>query len=96
MSTIPAFGIPFVEKVGKGGKFVALKAACVHVVHDGDEPHARFGVDDFGSQLVKQMAAQEGITEQFKADEQMEWISRMNNIRNRAMEIVDAELIFAQ
>jgi len=48
------------------------------------------------SQLVKQMAAQEGITEQFKADEQMEWISRMNNIRNRAMEIVDAELIFAQ
>ena len=42
------------------------------------------------------MAAQEGITEQFKADEQMEWIGRMNNIRNRAMEIVDAELIFAQ
>ncbi len=32
-----AFWIPFVEKVGKGGKFVALKAARVHVVHDGDE-----------------------------------------------------------
>ena len=43
-----AFGIPFVKKVGKGGKFIALKAASVHVVHDGDEPHARFGIDDFG------------------------------------------------
>lgn len=43
-----AFGIPFVKKVGKGGKFIALKAASVHVIHDGDEPHARFGIDDFG------------------------------------------------
>ena len=43
-----AFGIPFVKKVGKGGKFIALKAASVHVVHDGDEPHARCGQDDFG------------------------------------------------
>ena len=43
-----AFWIPFVELVGKGGKFVALKTARVYVVHDGGEPHARFGVDDFG------------------------------------------------
>ena len=42
------FGIPFVEQVGKGGKFVALKAARIHIVHDGDKPHACFGIDDFG------------------------------------------------
>ena len=45
-------------------------------------------------QLVKQMAAMEGVTEQLKADDQMEWVGRMNNIRNRAMEIVNCELIY--
>ena len=44
--------------------------------------------------LVKQMAAVEGITETLKASDQMEWVRRMNSIRNRAMEIVNAELIF--
>ena len=43
--------------------------------------------------LVKQMAANEGITEQLKADNQMGWVRRMNNIRNRAIEIVNSELI---
>ena len=43
--------------------------------------------------LVKQMAAMEGVTEQLKADNQMEWVGRMNNIRSRAMEIVNSELI---
>ena len=46
-------------------------------------------------QLVKQMAKQEGATEQLKADSQMEWTRLMNNIRNRASEVVYAELIFA-
>ena len=44
--------------------------------------------------LVKQMAAMEGVTEQLKADNQMEWGGRMNNIRSRAMEIVNSELIY--
>ena len=44
--------------------------------------------------LVKQMAEAEGVTEQLKADNQMEWVCRMNNIRNRAMEIVNTELIY--
>ena len=44
--------------------------------------------------LVKQMAAAEGITETLKASDQMEWARQMNSIRNRAMEIVNAELIF--
>ena len=46
------------------------------------------------SRLVKQMAAMEGVTEQLKADNQMEWVGRMNNIRNRAMEIVNSKLIY--
>ena len=46
-------------------------------------------------QLISQLAQQEGITEQLKAENQMEWVARMNNIRNRADEIVMNELIFA-
>ena len=46
--------------------------------------------------LVKQMAEAEGVTEQLKAGNQMEWVGRMNNIRNRAMEIVNSELICGQ
>lgn len=43
--------------------------------------------------LVTQMAEAEGITEQLKATDQMEWVQQMNNIRNRAIEIVWKELI---
>ena len=50
--------------------------------------------EEMFSRLVKQMAEQEGITEQLKTDHQMEWVGRMNNIRNRATEIVNAELIY--
>ena len=44
--------------------------------------------------LVKQLAEKEGVTEQLKAENQMLWVARMNNIRNRATEIVNAELIY--
>lgn len=47
------------------------------------------------SRLVKQMAEREGVTEQLKAENQFEWVQRMNNIRNRATEIVNDELIYA-
>ena len=43
--------------------------------------------------LTLQMAEQEGITEQLKATKQMEWVQQMNNIRNRAAEVVWKELI---
>ena len=46
------------------------------------------------SRLVKQMAEHEGVTEQLKADDQMEWVARMNNIRSRATEIVNNEIIY--
>ena len=50
--------------------------------------------EELFSRLVKHMAEAEGVTEQLKADNQIEWVGRMNNIRNRAMEIVNAELIY--
>lgn len=45
--------------------------------------------------LTTQMAQIEGVTEQFKAANQMEWVRRMNNIHNRAEEIVFSNLIFS-
>ena len=51
--------------------------------------------EDMFLRLVKQKAEREGVTEKLKADNQMEWVGRMNNIRSRATEIVNAELIFA-
>ena len=50
--------------------------------------------EDMFFRLVKQLAEQEDITEQLKAENQMLWVQRMNNIRNRATEIVNAELIY--
>lgn len=50
--------------------------------------------EDMFSLLIKQMTKYEKITEQLKADNQMEWIAQMNNICNRAREIVNSELIF--
>ena len=50
--------------------------------------------EEMFSQLVKQMAEREGVTEQLKADDQMEWVARMNNIRSRATEIVNTDLIY--
>ena len=45
--------------------------------------------------LVKQYAEREGVTEQLKAENPMEWGQKMNNIRNRVAETVCADLIFA-
>ena len=50
--------------------------------------------EDMFSLLVKHMAEREGVTEKLKAENQMEWVGRMNNIRNRAAEIVTADLIY--
>ena len=44
--------------------------------------------------LVKQLAEKEGVTEQLKAENSMLWVQKMNNIRNRASEIVNTELIY--
>lgn len=44
--------------------------------------------------LVKELAEKEGVTEQLKAADQMAWVRRMNNIRSRVTEVVNAEVIF--
>lgn len=50
--------------------------------------------EDMFSRLVKQMAEREGVTEQLKADNHMEWVAQMNNIRNQATEIVNNDIIY--
>lgn len=50
--------------------------------------------EDMFSRLVKHMAEREGVTEQLKANNQPEWVRLMNSIRNRATEIVTANLIY--
>ena len=50
--------------------------------------------EDMFFRLVDQIAEKEGVTEQLKADNQMLWVRKMNNIRNRVQEIVNTELIY--
>lgn len=50
--------------------------------------------EEMFSRLVKQIAKRESVTEQLKADNQMVWVQKMNNIRNRATEIINADIIY--
>ena len=50
--------------------------------------------EDMFLRLVKQMAANQGVTEQLKATDQMAWVGKKNNIRNAATEIVNQDLIY--
>lgn len=50
--------------------------------------------EDMFFRLVKQMAKQEGVTEQLKSKNQICWVGHMNNIRSRATEIVNSDLIY--
>ena len=49
---------------------------------------------DMFSRLVEQMKVKEGVTEQLKEDNQMEWVARMNNIEIRATETINSEFIY--
>ena len=51
--------------------------------------------EDMFFRLVKQMAEREGVTEQLKVQNQIEWVSRINNIRNRAIEVANMDIVFA-
>ena len=50
---------------------------------------------DMFFRLVKEYADKQGVTEQLKSDKSLEWVQRMNNIRNAVEEIINAELIYA-
>lgn len=58
-------------------------------LHDVD-----VGATEMYDTLVKKLAKQEGITEKLKTENQMLWVQQMNNITNRAREIVSKEIIF--
>ena len=45
--------------------------------------------------IIEQMKSAEGVTEELKAQNQLEWVGRMNNIRSRAEEIINSELIYS-
>lgn len=68
-----------------------LLTKCKLLDHLADINEKAQGMYD---RLVKQLAKQEGVTEQLKAEDQMLWVARMNNIRSRATEIVKHELIY--
>lgn len=61
---------------------------CSHLLEIDEACEARMDL------LIRQMAKQEGVTEALKADDQMEWVRRMNNIQSRAEEIVLHELVY--
>ena len=51
-------------------------------------------LEEMFSRLVKQLAEKEGVTEALKAENQMLWVQKVNNLRNAAMEIVSSDLIY--
>ena len=59
-----------------------------HLKEIGDTAQEMF------DRLVEQMKKAEGVTEQLKAENQMEWVGRMNSIRSRAEEVVLSELVY--
>ena len=74
------------------------KVIYANLLTSGKLPEYLADIDRWAEELflrlAKQMADAEEITEKLKASDQMEWVRQMNSIRNRAMEIVNAELIF--
>lgn len=71
--------------------YTNLLTSCKLTAYLADIDEKAFEMFD---RLVKQLAKQEGMTEKLKAANQMLWVQRMNNIRNRATEIVNNELIY--
>ena len=103
---LPDLIVPESPRIGKWGRqYLYHLKAEKHALHTGlllsnelaahveeIDRHAEEMLD----RLMTQMAAQEGVTEQLKAENQMEWVRRMNSIRSRAEEIVWAELIYCE
>ena len=68
-----------------------LLTKCKLIEHLADIEQQAFDMED---RIIRQMAEQQGVTEALKAQDQMLWVARMNNIRNAAKEIVCNELIY--
>jgi len=78
-------------KEHKRAFFTNLRTSCKlnSYLADIDEQ-----AEEMFSRLIKQIAEREGVTKRLKAENQMEWVGRMNSIRNRATEFVNNNLIF--
>ena len=68
-----------------------LLTKCKLVEHLADIEQQAFDMED---RIIQQMAEQQGVTETLKAQDQMEWVCRMNSIRARAEEIILHEMIY--
>ena len=68
---------------------LAISGTMIEYIADIDKQ-----AEEMFSQLVKQLAERDGITEALKVTNQMEWVRRMNTVREQATEIVNKELIF--
>lgn len=101
---LPNFEVPEYPKVGVWGER-RRKYLCEHqkalytamMLSDTLNAHLEEvdrTANEMYDRLTSQLAAQEGITEQLKATNQMEWVQQMNRVRNQAAEIVWKELIF--
>ena len=102
---IPNLTVPESPKIGRWGM---LRHSYLRKYHDGlytgmlmkgtlnsHLEEIDWQAQEMEQQLISQLTQQEGITEQLKAENQMEWVAQMNNIRNRADEIVLNEVIYA-
>lgn len=101
---IPLVELPKPADIGIWGKrrhdYLLNNRKCIYHAMQMSEtlnPHLE-AVDreanEMCDRLIKQFATAEGITEDLKATNQMEWVARMNNIHSRVTEIVNDELIF--
>ena len=100
---LPNFEVPECPQVGVWGErrrtylreqqkalYTAMMLSDTLNAHLEEVDRAATGMYD---RLTSQLAKQEGITEQLKTTNQMEWVQQINNVRNRAAEIVWKELI---
>lgn len=78
-------------KKHKPGTYITLLTTCKLDSYLADINEQ---ADEMLDHLMGQMAKKEGVTEQLKADDQMEWVHRMNSIRSRAEEVIKHDLIY--
>ena len=91
---IGVWGQRHLRHIQKHSKAFYNKMLNEHTLHDYLLQLDRDAEDTF-NRLVKQMAECEGVTEQLKATNQLAWVGRMNNIRQRATEIINHDIVFA-
>ena len=90
---IGVWGQRHLRYIKKHSKVFYNKMLTEHTLYDYLLQLNRDAEETF-SELVKRMAIREGITEKLKAENQLEWIGRMNNIRSRAAEMVNSDIIY--